>query len=591
MDTFFRLVLLRLLLLGFILSIAGAPARGAEPLPLCASASATNTLDIAQGEELRLIDASYLITPTKLTTLDGVLGAPFQKEECLESYPAPKPGTDLWMRFVLVNKTSAPQQWRIGFSEYLIGTISLYPVSNTHWDMPLQTGREVPKKERATSTLRPQIPVLLASGESRTFYLQVTDVWGQSVTPYLMTEHAAQSQNEISVLVSALFLGFLAAILVVSLVLFRHSEIANYQYYSLYIATMLVSSILYDGWFHHLTDTTLDIVLMARVIEILFALAGVGYVQFCRNILRLDEQCPGLARFCSIGLGLLGLSVVFAVLDPWIFDLPFYAVALGLQMFILVIALMRVRSGLAEAKPVAASAGALFICTALALVPFGSLGELATPNAVTKHLIEQSGDIWFYAAILGEAVFMGIAIATRIRVLQARRIAATAEVLLLQNEARSMRMTHDEAQKQSSNRIEALQDRLIKYANEENAGTHEPLAPAEDRFIIWTREQIHARIADQNFGVRELSAALGTSEKTLGRRLKQSLGMTPVAFIRQERLNRARDLILVRQYNTVAETAHAVGFSSTGHFAKLYREAFGETPNATLRAAIRTTQE
>ncbi len=154
-----------------------------------------------------------------------------------------------------------------------------------------------------------------------------------------------------------------------------------------------------------------------------------------------------------------------------------------------------------------------------------------------------------------------------------------------------MRMTHDEAQKQSSTRIEALQDRLIKYANEENAGTHEPLAPAEDRFIIWTREQIHARIADQNFGVRELSAALGTSEKTLGRRLKQSLGMTPVAFIRQERLNRARDLILVRQYNTVAETAHAVGFSSTGHFAKLYREAFGETPNATLRAAIRATQE
>jgi transcriptional regulator GlxA family with amidase domain len=67
------------------------------------------------------------------------------------------------------------------------------------------------------------------------------------------------------------------------------------------------------------------------------------------------------------------------------------------------------------------------------------------------------------------------------------------------------------------------------------------------------------------------------------KRWAHALGVTPLAFVRQQRLRRARDLLLIQQYNTIAETAYAVGFSGAGHFAKLYRDEFGESPNETLK--------
>ena len=59
--------------------------------------------------------------------------------------------------------------------------------------------------------------------------------------------------------------------------------------------------------------------------------------------------------------------------------------------------------------------------------------------------------------------------------------------------------------------------------------------------------------------------------------------MTTAAFVRSVRLKFARDLILLRQHSTITEIAYAAGFSSGGHFAKVYREEFGETPSETYR--------
>lgn len=43
----------------------------------------------------------------------------------------------------------------------------------------------------------------------------------------------------------------------------------------------------------------------------------------------------------------------------------------------------------------------------------------------------------------------------------------------------------------------------------------------------------------------------------------------------------------MRQHETVAEVSHACGFSSVSHFAKQYREEFGESPGESLKAANR----
>ncbi|WP_298821886.1 helix-turn-helix domain-containing protein, partial [uncultured Roseibium sp.] len=89
----------------------------------------------------------------------------------------------------------------------------------------------------------------------------------------------------------------------------------------------------------------------------------------------------------------------------------------------------------------------------------------------------------------------------------------------------------------------------------------------------------------------ELAAALATSEKTLGRRIKKVNGLTSAAFIRSVRLKQARDLILMRQHNTIAEIAHASGFSSISHFSKMYRQAFNESPGDALKNATADPQK
>ncbi|RVU35109.1 helix-turn-helix domain-containing protein [Hwanghaeella grinnelliae] len=559
--------------------------------PLCGQSIAetptATVFDHNSVQELLFLRADFLLDTSGAERPDDLDGKDFLKSPCLDRYPAPAPGAALWLRFSIQNDTNTARDWRIGFSEYLYGSTILY--RDDPQSEPLAAaGRSVPRQERTFISLRPQLPLSLAAGEKRTYYLRIAETWDVAVTPYVMSPATAYTQNEFASLVSALFLGFLAATLVISLVLFRHADVTNYQFYSLYVISMLVSSLLYDGWFHHLTESGLDFVLMVRAIEALFALCAVGYVLFCQNILTLTTDRPKWPRFFSLGLGALTVSAVFAVLDPWIFDLPLTLVILFLQLGVLVAAVMRIKDGIPEAKPVAASAASLFILITIGHIPYILTFHLDTADASTKLAFEQMSEVAFYAAVLGEAIFMGIAIAVRVNSLQAQRLAATAEANALKHEAQAIRATLDEARRVSGSRIAALETRLIETANDTEKVS---LAPADSRFLDWAKELVQANIGDPAFGVRQLSAALGTSEKTLGRRLKQSLGLTPVAFIRQERLNRARDMLLIRQFNTVAETAHAVGFSSTGHFAKLYREAFGETPNATLRAAIRDHQD
>lgn len=552
----------------------------------CPNGVLPSVLDIGGQGDLYFVATDYAITGSETNSPADIAEERFRPRPCENRYPAPAPGEALWLKFTVSNSSLELRQWRLGFSEYIIGSATLFSDSPVSTRLSV-TGRSTPRHERDTSSIRPQLSLTLREGETRTYYLRISETWDVTVTPYLMDTKAARIQTDFSMLISALFLGFLSSTLVVSLILFRQADITNHQYYSLYVAAMLVSVILYDGWFHQMTDSSLDFTLMVRVVEVLYALCALGYVNFCWSILNLDADRPDFAKYRALGLGLLAISTVFAVLDPWIFDVPLTLMIMLLQLFIFAIAVVRIRDGIAEAVPVAASAATLISFLILGHLTYVVSLDFQGMDAEGKLLTEQIGEIAFYAAILGEAVCMGLAISVRIKSIQSQRSAVATEITLLRDEAEKLKSAHELAQEKSVSRIETLETRLIETINHASAAHQNPLTPSDDRFLTWVRDQIHANMHDSGFGVRELSASVGMSEKTLGRKMKQMAGMSPVAFIRQERLNRARDLILVHQYGTIAETAHAVGFSSTGHFAKMYREAFGEAPNTTHRSALK----
>lgn len=83
--------------------------------------------------------------------------------------------------------------------------------------------------------------------------------------------------------------------------------------------------------------------------------------------------------------------------------------------------------------------------------------------------------------------------------------------------------------------------------------------------------------------VEAVAEACGMSVRSVFLRFKQRYGLTPNAFIRQVRLEEAKRLLEQDPGSTsVLDVALKCGFSSFGHFARRYRDAFGELPSVTL---------
>jgi len=104
------------------------------------------------------------------------------------------------------------------------------------------------------------------------------------------------------------------------------------------------------------------------------------------------------------------------------------------------------------------------------------------------------------------------------------------------------------------------------------------VSSAEERFLVKARDLVEENMEDGNFGVQELASELGLSPRQLQRKLRETVGQSPVGFIRTLRLYRAAQL-LEQQAGNVSEVAYAVGFTSLSYFAKCFREQFGTSPS------------
>ena len=104
--------------------------------------------------------------------------------------------------------------------------------------------------------------------------------------------------------------------------------------------------------------------------------------------------------------------------------------------------------------------------------------------------------------------------------------------------------------------------------------------PAEGDFRFRQRltAAIHARLADEDFDVDALAAAMAQDRSTLYRTVKAELGVSPSELLRETRLLRARDMLERREGN-VSEIAYAVGFKTVAHFSTSFRARFGHPPS------------
>ena len=97
-------------------------------------------------------------------------------------------------------------------------------------------------------------------------------------------------------------------------------------------------------------------------------------------------------------------------------------------------------------------------------------------------------------------------------------------------------------------------------------------------FLEEAAQAIEEHLSDPDFTVDRLAEEVALSRRQLTRRLKETVGETPAAFIRARRLERAKTL-LAGKAETIGEVAYAVGFRSPSHFTQVFQEEVGPTPS------------
>lgn len=109
--------------------------------------------------------------------------------------------------------------------------------------------------------------------------------------------------------------------------------------------------------------------------------------------------------------------------------------------------------------------------------------------------------------------------------------------------------------------------------------------PDEDitQIQIWLQDNYHREII-----IPQLAERFGMSTRTLNRRFKAALGISPLDFLQEIRVNIAKDLLKTSNLS-INEIADKVGYQDTSFFTALFKKHLATTPLAyrtTVRAKL-----
>ncbi|WP_258098134.1 hybrid sensor histidine kinase/response regulator transcription factor [Marinoscillum pacificum] len=127
-----------------------------------------------------------------------------------------------------------------------------------------------------------------------------------------------------------------------------------------------------------------------------------------------------------------------------------------------------------------------------------------------------------------------------------------------------------------SNVINNLRER-IKWAREFEE-EHQDLTE-ENQLVLNIRDYVKNNIGDRKLNVTQLAMYLGLSERQLYRKTAESVGLSPSKLISEIRLQHARELLVSRRYDKLAQITNEIGLESASYFSKLYQERFGKKPS------------
>jgi AraC-like DNA-binding protein len=104
----------------------------------------------------------------------------------------------------------------------------------------------------------------------------------------------------------------------------------------------------------------------------------------------------------------------------------------------------------------------------------------------------------------------------------------------------------------------------------------------DEAFLKEVIQFVEDKMADTEFNVEAVAEAMAMSHKTFYKKFKSLTGVVPVEFVRDMRLQRAKQLLDSSQYN-ISEVAYTVGFSNPKYFSTCFKEKFKLSPSDYLK--------
>ncbi|GAB5097729.1 AraC family transcriptional regulator [Caballeronia sp. HLA56] len=136
------------------------------------------------------------------------------------------------------------------------------------------------------------------------------------------------------------------------------------------------------------------------------------------------------------------------------------------------------------------------------------------------------------------------------------------------------------ANAQIARQMEGLLIDMLADALPYTAAAHGAIAPA---FLKRAEEFIRTHASD-DLQLEDIANVAGVSPRTLRDRFQSVRGVSPMQFLRDVRMQQARDALLAAEpHARVSDIALACGFFHLGRFSIAYAKVFGELPSETLR--------
>lgn len=114
-----------------------------------------------------------------------------------------------------------------------------------------------------------------------------------------------------------------------------------------------------------------------------------------------------------------------------------------------------------------------------------------------------------------------------------------------------------------------------------------PPSPIRRSQVVKQAEDYMLAHLDQPLTLKELCTALHVSERPLFYGFQEMFGVSPMEYLKIQRLQNVRQQL--KQANAQTDSVRAIaeqfGFWSAGHFARDYKQMFGELPSETLQRA------